>query len=289
VKTSLENAAAAIYCADEHDYRRKQCGLRLSDQLLISIDSLRSNWSKHVDVYVFHTGLLSERLLRQLEEYRVKVVHGRAPLRQEYLLANKILVGRDYQDRKDILFLDCDTRFHRGLTFDSEADIVVAYDALQAIAHEEYQTFFECVNVPMPNGLICKDLAYQYYCHGVAKQFPQFNSGVFFLKKRLQKLFYDEWETIFLLAYEHFRMMRWAFYLEQLSFTAAILKLDLNYKLFPPGINFICTPRAPDLCAWPREQISLEHYAGDTSRPLVFAESKIDLIASGIALPPKIT
>jgi len=63
-------------------------------------------------------------------------------------------------------------------------------------------------------------------------------------------------------------------------------RLGFEWNLFPKGINLICTPRAPYLLEWPKSKIVIEHYAGDTSQPLVFDGERIDGIRSGILKPP---
>ena len=283
---AIEQLVSVVYCADEHDYRQKRCGLSLANQLLISLESLRTNWSKLVDVYLFHTAPLTQRLSDQLQALKVKPISVNGPLQSGFPLANKILVGAGYSGSKDILFLDCDTRIYRPPVFDTNREIGVSFDALQAVSYETYRDFFGFLKLPMPSGEVFPDPAFQYYRRGISNQFPQFNSGVYFLKKCQQTPFYVEWQRLFRKAHAHFAGSTWEFYLEQLSFAAAILSLKLDVGLFPPGINFICTPRAPYLKDWPQEDIIIEHYAGDTSQPLVFVSGHIDPVASGLTPMP---
>jgi hypothetical protein len=256
----------------------------------MSVESLRSNWSNEIDVFLIHTADLPTPFKQQLGLLKVRTILGKGPLQEGFLLANKILVGRDYDGTNDFLFLDCDTRVHRAPVFDRRKDIVVSFDALRSVPLAIYQKLFKFLNVPLPAGQIFDAPAFEFYFHGVDDQFPQYNSGVFFLKKCLQARFYDEWKRMFTHVYSHFAAAEWAFYLEQLSFIATIQKLGLDVGLFPSGINFICTPRAPYLKDWPQEKIVIEHYAGDTSRPLVFSDGRINLIGSGISeesFPPR--
>lgn len=273
---------AVLYSLDCNDYRKKFCGLRLTDQLLLSLESLRTKFSRSIVVYVIHTGAIPEETRSRIKRWNVKLIQTKGPLHREFPLANKILVGAAYDGSSDILFVDCDTRFYRPVQFSSPADIVVAYDALQALSLTQYSTFFDYLSMSLPSGVIYRRPAYEYYCHGTMDQFPQFNSGVFFLKNASLIPFYEQWKLIFLESYRRFAAEGWSFYLEQLSFIAAILRLRLTYSLLPVGINFICTPRAPDLQFWPRNQIVLEHYAGDTSKPLVFDGNRIAAKASGL-------
>src|ERR1035438_1068908 len=123
------NQMSVVYCSDAHDYRKKTCGLNLLDQCLTSVESLRSNWSNEIDVFLIHTADLPTPSKRQLGLLKVKTILGKGPLQAGFLLANKILVGRDYDGTNDLLFLDCDTRVHRAPVFDRRKDIVVSFDA----------------------------------------------------------------------------------------------------------------------------------------------------------------
>jgi hypothetical protein len=243
---SAENMSV-IYCGDAHEYRRKRCGLSLMDQLLSSVESIRRNWSASVEVLFVHTLPLGDLALRKLEALSVRTVQVEESLQPDYLLGNKILVGTNYTGTKDILFLDCDTRVHRPPVFDVANDMLVTYDALQAVSLETYRQFYDSLNIGMPQGAFFEAPAYQYYFNGAANQFPQFNSGVYFLKKQLQEDFYETWRRILVKVRKQFSNASWEFYMEQLSFTAAIMALGIDFGIFPPGINFICTPRAPYL------------------------------------------
>jgi hypothetical protein len=232
---------------------------------------------------LLHIADLPIAFKKRLDALKVHTLFCNGPLQAHFPIANKILVGRNYGDVSDFLFLDCDTRIHRAPVFDRHKDIVVSFDALQSVPLVTYQMFFAFLNVVFPAGRLFNAPAFEFYFHGIYDQFPQYNSGVFFLKKGLQKQFYEEWERIFRKVYLRFADVEWCFYLEQLSFIATIQTLGLDVGLFPAGINFICTPRAPYLKDWPQEGIVIEHYAGDTSRPLVFSYGHIDIVGSGIS------
>jgi hypothetical protein len=279
----LEDRVAVVYCGDPGNFRRKQCGLTLVDQLFASIESLRQIWSASIDVYFIHTQPLQATTRDHLHALNVTTVKANEPLCRDFPMANKILVGDYYRSHKDLLFLDCDTRFHRRLEIEPSHEIYAAYDVLQAVSKDIWQEFFHFLGVSLPHAQLLTTPAAAYYAVGDTRQFPQLNSGVFFLKRSRVLSFYAEWKRILLAARSRFGSTDWEFYIEQLSFIATIVSLRLDLGIFPPGINFICTPRASGLAYWPADRIIIEHYAGDTSRPLVFDQNQIDPFASGLS------
>jgi hypothetical protein len=282
-----EETLLLTYATDEHEFRRKMCGLSLIDQLLLSVASVRRNWSDAIEIAVVHTKPLSSATARALIGMGVRPLRVLRPAFTEFPLANKLLVGDIDTRGKDLLFLDCDTIVHAPVVFDRTQEFVVAFDALQSVPAETYREFFTFLGIPAPSAPILHAPAFEYYMRGITDQFPQFNSGVFYLRAAHVCRFFETWRDLFLLAHARFALEEWAFYLEQLAFVAAVLKENLNVALFAPGINFICTPRAPQLAAWPQSCVIVEHYAGDTSRPLVFVDGRIDVAASSLPLTAK--
>lgn len=282
---SLDDELMLAYAADEHEFRRKTCGLSLTDQLLLSVSSVRDNWSTSIEIVVSHTTPLAASTLDALAGLRVRTVHAARTPFSSFPLANKLLVGDLDSRGKDLLFLDCDTIVHAPVAFDRRDDLIVALDALRAVPENVYREFLSFLGLAMPAAPILEAPAFEYYMHATTHQFPQLNSGVFYIRNRHARRFFDAWETLFHRAHQRFAHEKWAFYLEQLAFIAAMLRERIRVGLFVPGINFICTPRAPHLREWPRSQIVIEHYAGDTSRPLVFAGDRIDVAASHLAPP----
>ena len=265
-----DSKIAVVYFGDETDFRKKKCGLDLIEQLYLSVNSLRNNWSKTVEVYFFHTRSLSEITLNNLRELNVQVLQSESVIEPEFPLSNKILVGDLYKANKDILFLDCDTVIHKPVNLETDSEMLVAYDAMKNIEVQDYNKVSNFLQLDFADIELYDSPAFEYYFHDKKKQFPVFNSGVFFLKKQLQKDFYLEYKRTFSDLYAKFKMDKWKFYIEQIAFSMAIVKLKINYSIFPKGYNFICTPRADFLKSWDKSKIIIEHYAGDNGSPISF-------------------
>lgn len=259
---------SVIYFGDETTFRKKQCGLTLIEQLLLSVKSLRSNWSKAVNVYFFHSSDLSNSTKESLLHLNVTTKKSNRVIESEFPLSNKILVGELYRSNNNILFLDCDTIIHKPIEIDINEDMYVTYDALKNLTSDEYNSVMSHIHIDKPKGEIFESPSFEYYYHDNLGQFPVFNSGVFFLKKSLQKSFYFEYEQTFKTLYDKFKTDRWRFYIEQIAFCMTITKLKINYSIFPKGYNYICTPRADFLKDWDKNKIIIEHYAGDNGRPI---------------------
>ncbi len=259
---------AVVYFGDETDSRKKKCGLSLIEQLLLSVNSIRNNWSKEVEIYFFHTKVLSELTLNELQGLNVQVQQAEYVIEPEFPLSNKILVGDFYKGIKDILFLDCDTLIHRPVHIETENEMLVAYDAMKNIEVEDYVKVFDLLKLDLVNIELFESPAFEYYYNSREKQFPVFNSGVFFIKKNLQRDFYLDYKRIFSELYCRFKTAKWKFYIEQIAFCMTIVKLKINYSIFPQGYNFICTPRAEFLKSWDKNKIIIEHYAGDNGVPI---------------------
>jgi hypothetical protein len=275
-----------VYCGDPYEHRRKKCGLRLTDQFLISAKSVRDNWSESIRIIFIHTCDLAPELVAQMDELKVIRIRAAGAIEPAFPLANKLLAGPHYCGTSDALFLDCDTIIHREPLFSAPGGFAVTYDCLMSVAPDVLGDFFEAVGSPRPTGRVSEKPSYDYYYHDRTDLLPYFNGGVFFVKRELQEPLYSEWLHTFRVAFEKFRGTPFEFYVEQLAFIVAFHRLGFEWNLFPKGINFICTPRAPYLLEWPRSKIVIEHYAGDTSRPLVFEGDKIDPLGSGILTAP---
>lgn len=261
---------AVIYFGDETDFRKKKCGLSLIEQLLLSVNSLRNNWSKTVDVYLFHSKSLSETTLNNLRQLDVQVKQSESVIESDFPLSNKILVGNCYEGSKDILFLDCDTIIHKPVNLKTDSEMLVAYDAMKNIERDDYIKVSELLQLDLADIKLYESPAFEYYFHDKTNQFPVFNSGVFFLKNKLQHDFYSEFKKTFSDLYGKFKTDKWKFYIEQIAFSMTIVKLKINYSIFPKGYNFICTPRADFLKNWDKNKIIIEHYAGDNGSPISF-------------------
>lgn len=265
-----DNTLSVIYFGDETDYRKKKCGLSLMEQLLLSVNSIRNNWSKVVDIYFFHSETLSARTLHELHLLKVHIQKADRVIETEFPLSNKILIGELYKGDKDILFLDCDTIIHKPVNLETDNEMLVAYDAMKNIETEDYIKVFDFLKLNLADIELYESPAFEYYFHDKTKQFPVFNSGVFFLKKNLQHDFYFQYKRTFSDLYSKFKTDKWKFYIEQIAFSMTIVKLKINYSIFPKGYNFICTPRADFLKNWDKNKIIIEHYAGDNGSPISF-------------------
>jgi len=264
-----EKLLSIIYFGDETTFRQKQCGLTLIEQLLLSVKSLRANWSKTVEVYFFHSTDLSNPTKESLLQLNVITQKSNRIIEPKFPLSNKILVGELYCSDKNILFLDCDTIIQKPVNIDTSAEMLIAYDALKNLTRKEYESVVSCLDISLPTGEIYDSPSFEYYYHDNAKQFPVFNSGVFYLNKSLQQTFYFEYEQTFKTLFDNFKTDRWKFYIEQIAFCMTICKLKIDYKIFPKGYNYICTPRADYLKDWDTNKIIIEHYAGDNGRPIM--------------------
>lgn len=267
----MRNDLNIFYCGDETNYRKKKVGLTIMDQLILSIKSIRKNWSKDVKIFFIHTRSLASNNQLKLQKLKVKCIKANSGIEPEFPMSNKILVGKYFNKNANLLFLDCDTIIHKKINPNWNSEMLVAYDVLKSLSKSEYSEFFKNIQLNLPKGIISHSPAFDYYYNKKKKLFPNFNAGVFYINKKLIKKFYSEYENIFRKSYNKFKYKKWLFYIEQLSFCAAIVKLKINYQIFPKGYNFICTPRADYLKKWPKDKIYIEHYAGDTSKPINFS------------------
>jgi len=265
-----EKTVTVVYFGEETENRRKQCGLSLIEQLLLSIRSIRQNWSKSVDIHVYHFWPLSSATQLELTLLGATIYASTNLIESQFPLSNKILIGNLYNGNKDILFLDCDTVVHYPVEIATSFEMMVAYDVIKNVDKKDYIEIARCILVELPKIDIYESPAFEYYYYDNIKQFPVFNSGVFFLSKRLQQLFYNEYKKIFFSLYKNFKNHAWNFYIEQISFCMTIIKLKIKYSLFPKGFNFICTPRADFLKNWDKQTVVIEHYAGNNGSPFSF-------------------
>ena len=262
---------SVIYSGDHSDYRRKAFGATLIDQALMSIKSIRNNWSSDIPIYFTHTEHLPDSILSQMKYLNVQTWQESRYAFPEFPLGNKINFCTVPVETEFLLFLDCDTVVHKSLSIDSSADILVAYDALLALSEKDFRLLFRHLKVEFPKGKFYDSPAFEYYIQDRQDIFPAWNSGVFFLRSKHRYLLAECWSNMLQVAYDRFSTSSWSFYLEQASFIASIIALDFNYDILPKGYNFICTPRARHLEHWDHNKIYIEHYAGNTSEPLKLA------------------
>jgi len=281
METKFENNIIVVYTGDETRVREKLSGQTIIDQMIKSINSVRQNWSTDVEIMFIHTEQLTKETEHALKKLNVTSVQSNRKVSVEYPIANKFLVGENYTGSKDILCLDSDTIIHQPVRFNVSNDVLVAFDALQDVSEEVYRKLYTSLGVSFPMGYFTEKPSYEYYYHNRTDLFPLLNIGVYFIKNKHKDIFYKYLEENFLKTFELLKNED-AFYSSQICFALTIFQLGLNHGYFPKGYNFICTPRAPYLIDWPKDKIFIEHYAGDSSRPLVFNENKINPIKSGI-------
>jgi len=260
-----ENNTSVYYSGDETNVRKKECGVSLIEQVKISITSLRNNWSQEVPIYFVHTKKISDKSRNFFQKMGVSLIHIPDEPIKDYKLANKLLVSECPNQREYRLFLDCDTFIHKVISIRNvvDSDILVALDALQGINENELKSVFRLFNLCFPvEAHVSKHPAYDYYVNNITEQIPMWNSGVFLLKESMVLEFYSSWLDITRKLYKKKEELGWSFYIEQVSFCLAVFQSNVQYGLLPKGYNFIATPRAPMLLNWPRDQITIEHYAG---------------------------
>ena len=257
-----------VYCGDAWGHRTKTCGLSLTDQLLISVRSVRANWSSTVGISFVHTQPIPIAVAGELDALGVQIFHSAGSVCDAFPMANKILPQRFDFGNKNVLYLDCDTIVHRRVEFDDSWEFLVAYDALQAVSREVYLEVFQHLGIDAPEGRFSSAPSFEYYYNDERSLFPLWNAGVYYVNASIKRRFYDAYLNNFWLIYEKYMLEKWRFYIEQLALTTAVFSIGAKAAIFPKGINFICTPRAYQLREWPADDIVIEHYAGDTSRPL---------------------
>ncbi len=264
--TEIEKKVVVIYTGDETNARRKIYGKSIIEQMLMSVKSIRQNWSHIIEIIFVHTESLTSYTTKQLDIYGVKPIHSKRKIEPRYPISNKILSGLVYQGNKHILFLDSDTYIHQPLDFEIKRDMLVAFDALQGVPKKLYKQLFENAGVKFPSGHFSLKPAYDYY-YTNKKLFPMWNAGVYFIQNKLIDIFYPKLEQNFHKTFD-FLSGKIDFYYDQTNFCLTVHQLGIKYYYFAKGYNFICTPRAPYLRNWPKENIFLEHYAGDNSKAL---------------------
>ncbi len=284
MNNNFEKNIIVVYTGDETKEREKQYGSTIMNQLFVSCASIRENWSADVEILFIHTKPLTDKSKHILKKLGVNSIQSRRGISDEYLIANKYLVGENYKGKKDILCLDCDTIVHQPIAFDTFSnDVLVALDSLQDISESEYKKLYSFFGIKMPKGKFTSTPSYEYYYHNKKDIFPLLNVGVYFIKNRHKDIFYKKIEENFLKILHFFKNEKKdPFYSGQVCFALTLHQLGLNYGYFPKGYNFICTKRAPHLIDWPKDKIFIEHYAGDNSHPLVFNKNTIDPVKSRI-------
>ena len=281
--SEIEESVIVIFTGDETVARKKNGGRTIMEQMFASVESIRNNWSREIEILFIHTEPLSDTSLRYLDQLDVGNINAGRKVNPSFPIANKMLIGETYKGEKDILFLDCDTLVHKSLDFDISQDALVAYDALQDVTEEQYRRLYDTVGVDFPSGAFSDRPSYEYYYNDRNDMFPLINTGVYFLRNKFRDDFYTKLQENFHLTYGIFRD-ELTFYFDQICFAMTLRQLGIHYKFFPKGYNFICTSRAPYLMHWPKDQILIEHYAGNNSKPLVFNGNRIDLAKSEISI-----
>jgi hypothetical protein len=276
-----EERLIVLYSGDDTIARKKNCGGTILDQMFMSVESLRRNWSRKVEVAFVHTDPLSHQISERLGDLNVNTIRARRKVSERFPIANKILAGLAYRGKKDILFLDCDTVVHGQVTFDRSKPMLVAYDALQDVPEPIYRRLYLHLGVDFPSGIFSEKPSYEYYYRGRIDLFPLLNTGVFYIRNEYRDSFFPQLEVNFHKTYA-LLCDELDFYFDQICFALTMHQLGIAYEYFPPGYNFVCTSLAPHLRDWPRDKIVIEHYAGSEARPLVFRGSKIDAYRSGI-------
>ena len=257
-----------IYSGDDVRHRIKHFGASLIDQMLYSVQSIRVNWSKEIPIYFTHTNALSPELEGKLTSMGIQPLQSARYLIPGFPLGNKINFAAIPVETDYTLFLDCDTVVHREVRIESDAEFLVAFDALQALEEKQYEALFSLLDISFPKGHFVESPAYEYYYGNQEGIFPSWNSGVFFIESAKRHKFAECWHKNLMAAHKEFSQASWSFYLEQVCFVATVFELNLNYQILPKGYNYISTPRAPFLRDWDRDEIYIEHYAGDSGRPI---------------------
>ena len=262
-----ESNLAVVYCGEETEYRRKKGGLFLIEQLVLSVTSLRQNWSATVPVCFMHTGPLATSTLDALDHLGVESQrHERFD--ERYPISNKMLVGY-YKGSRHVLFMDCDTIVHRPVRIPNpaRAALLVAPDVMPSLDEATFRDVFDRIGAPALKGKFVHSPALAYYAHDRTDLFPNWNAGVYVVERgTLDKLLVSYLHYLGKLI-EAFGDKEWAFFIDQLCFTAAALTVASPIAFLPKGVNFICTPRSDVLSWWPKSAVVVEHYAGDTSSP----------------------
>lgn len=271
--TSQDNTTV-LYSGDETNFRRKKFGYSLIDQVILSVQSLRQNWSLTVPVYFVHTRELTQQTVQRFKSLNIKPILAGRHIEPKFPMANKLLVGDVRTNTEFNIFVDCDTYFHAPVQVDMNGfDIGIAYDALQTLPAEHMMEICLLLDIPLIHGTIVESPEYEYYIHDRTDIIPAFNSGVILFRSSIRNEFFTEWEHAFHALFAKYRTSSWEFYIEQAACAITIASGQLPFRLLPKGYNFICTPRAPFLADWPQDKIVIEHYAGDTSRPIKLAAS----------------
>ena len=283
MRSEIQKEVVVVFSGDETNARRKTDGATIIDQAFLSLESIRKNWNSEIEILFIHTQPLTESSLCHFEQLNVATINVGRQVHSLFPIANKMLVGEAYKGKKHILFLDCDTIVHKPLDFQLTTGALVAFDALQDVTEENYKRLYAALGVDLPQGSFSKNPSFEYYYHNRRDMFPLLNSGVYFIQNRHKDSFYNNLLENFHKTYELFRG-ELNFYFDQICFALTLHQLGIEYDYFPKGYNFICTKRAPYLKDWPKEEIYIEHYAGNNSRPLVFKGNKIDLQESGIVI-----
>lgn len=267
--TVNEKNITLVYSSDLTDARRKNKKLTQMEQFLNSVTSVRRNWSRNVSIFLVHTKPLNHVIHQHLLDLNVAPVRAADAVNKKFPIANKTLVELIDANTENIMFLDNDTIIHQPIKFDFSSDIMVSYDVGRFGELNDFEYFFGLESVDFPEGVDAEHPALSYYKFGNSSLFPYYNSGVYCIKKEIFREFCRAWRRLYLKYFKSGRSKNWSFYIEQFLFMLTIYKLKLNIGILPPGYNYICTPRNDSLAFWPKENVVIEHYAGNTSSPSI--------------------
>jgi hypothetical protein len=265
-----------VYCGDEWKHRAKVDGASLVDQCIRSVSSMRTNWSASIPVLFLHSEALSDDARTRLDSLKVQILQVGPPICDEFPIANKILPSRLRNRGSDMLFLDCDTIVHQMPKMNSDCQILVSFDIIASVPKDFMDWCFSLFGLPVPEGRYVESPAWEYHMADARDIYPMWNSGVFFVRNDIRDIFYEEYLSVFQELHLQMRESEYVHYTEQIAFTVAIHLRGLAYGFLEKGVNFICNARAPYLNEWPSSRIVIEHYAGNTSRPLSFTDGRID-------------
>ena len=262
-----ESNLAVVYCGEETSYRAKPSGHTIIDQLILSATSLRKNWSSTVPVLFLHAGPLRDATVQQLYDLRVETQQCSC-VDPRYPIANKMLVGQ-YAGPKHILFMDCDTIVHRPVYVPNPtgADLLIAPDVMPSLDETTFREVFTEIGAPPLEGEFVDSPALAYYAEDRTDLFPNWNAGMYVVERSTLAPLTNAYLRYLAPLIAKYGREEWAFFIDQICFTAAALSAARSVAFLPKGMNYICTPRADALAWWPKHDIIVEHYAGDTSTP----------------------
>lgn len=282
----LDKITTVIYAGDDIDRKKAHSSLKLMDQTILSIKSVREAWSKNVKIKFIHTKPLNQRTQKFLEMFDVGITKWDEdlPTGKDHLNGNKLLVAKIDIDTPYFLLLDGDTVIHRPLVIDNydQYDLLLSY-AGHAFESKHWKKIFEAFELEYPKSTIYKEPMCEYVFNDKDDIFPWFNTGVIFGKTQTLKEFYDPWRNNMRICrsihkYPKFKGVPGGVSkrAEPVSFVGTLFQLNIDFGILPKGYNI--NPKFSRLIKeW--EDIYITHYAGNKCN---FPESIADFLnASG--------